>query len=202
MIEAQRGAYVALSAGLVPVSMTNNLLQPRRCPRCGIAEDLDFVDPELRLPAGMTTVDELDQECEVERDADIAYTEDGRLIVSARLDALANGDPGWRTIPMPSQPGCYLLAIERTVRVDPADSPAAHGQPCYVCGRSPEYTYGNHDIHLVGADSEPSGWYRTDALYGGLDQHPLTLVARSRFDELQRLGVRGMDINGVVTFLS
>lgn len=88
------------------------------CDSCNLVTDREWVSPTYRLGV---------------RRPDACVTRDGAPIVSQRFVEAAAGLPGARYVPLPADPGSFLMLIDQQLIPDPAIHRARFDEWCPAC---------------------------------------------------------------------
>jgi hypothetical protein len=120
------------------------------CSSCNLVTDDEWVSPTFRLGA---------------RRPDACFTRDGATIVSQRFVDAATGLPGARYLPLPAEPGSFLMIINQQLVPDPGAHRAHFDAWCTVCERWTQ-VHGTTRWFL-GEDNLPLGFSQDIVAYGG-----------------------------------
>ena len=120
------------------------------CASCNLVTDDEWVSPTFRRGA---------------RRPDACATRDGATIVSQRFVDAAAGLPGAHYVPLPAEPGSFLMIVEQELVPDPAMHRACFEAWCPACGR---WTQVHRTARwFLGEDELPLGFSRDVVAYGG-----------------------------------
>ncbi len=134
------------------------------CASCNLVTDDEWMSPTFRLGA---------------RRPDACVTRDGATIVSQRFVGAATGLPGARYVPLPAEPGSFLMIIDQQLVPDPAAHRARFEAWCPTCERWTQ-VHGTTPWFLD-EDNLPVGFSQDIVAYGGAFglpsrmHHPLML---------------------------
>lgn len=124
--------------------------QAEHCPDCSRVQD----PTDAVAPADMP-----------EPTFDVSLTLDGAIIATDAFRTACADVPGIAFQRLEDGGGCWLVEIERVVRIEPFDSHVRAGPLCVTCGL-PRYVIRSGPLHLDRSEALPEGFSRTETTFG------------------------------------
>lgn len=133
---------------------------------------------------------------------DVSVTLDGAVVATNAFREACHGLPGLVFHRLDGATGCWLVEVDRVVRIEPFDSRVRSGPECVTCGR-PRYVIRAGPLHLERNEVLPDGFSRTETEFGdtadfGSDQpvrlRPHLLVDRDTGRILKEAGLLGVHL--------
>lgn len=131
---------------------------------------------------------------------DVSVTLDGAVVATTAFWEVCRRLPGIVFHRLDGAPGCWLVEVDRVVRIEPFDSRVRSGPECATCGR-PRYVVRSGPLHLARNEVLPEGFSRTATEFGDTadfgSEQPVTLRSHFLLDRDTGRLLKDSDLLGV-----